>query len=44
MKNKDKIILTKILKYIEEQYEFINGYTYEEFQKDNKTVMYMYLI
>lgn len=38
MKSKDKIILIKILKYIEELHEFINGYTYEEFKKDRKTI------
>ena len=31
MKSKDQIILTKILRYIEELHEFINGYTYEDF-------------
>ncbi len=38
MKSKDKIILEKILKYITEIYEFINGYTYENFKNDKKTV------
>lgn len=38
MKNKDQIILTKILKYIEELHEFINGYSYEEFKNDKKTI------
>ena len=38
MKSKDKIILNKVLKYIEELYDFINGYTYESFKKDKKTV------
>lgn len=38
MKSKDKIILEKILKYIEELEEFINGYTKEQFMKDKKTI------
>lgn len=38
MKNKDKIILNKILKYIEELYDFINGYTYDSFKQDKKTI------
>lgn len=38
MKNKDKILLTKILKYIHELYEFTNGYDYERFCKDRKTI------
>lgn len=38
MKNKDQIILKKILKYIEELKEFIDGYSYEEFKKDKKTI------
>lgn len=37
MKSKDKIILTKMLKYIEELYEFIDCYTYETFKNDRKT-------
>ena len=35
---KDKLILTKILNYIEEIQEFIKGYTKEQFSKDRKTV------
>lgn len=38
MKNKDKIILTKILKYISELHDFINGYTKEKFINDRKTI------
>ena len=38
MKSKDKIILIKILEYIEEIKSFINGYTKEEFDSDRKTI------
>lgn len=38
MKSKDKIILTKILKYIDELQDFINGYNYSKFKKDKKTI------
>ncbi len=38
MKSKDIIILTKILKYIKELHDFINGYTYESFKQDKKTI------
>lgn len=38
MRNKDQIILKKILKYIEELKEFIDGYSYEEFKNDKKTI------
>ena len=38
MKDKDKLILTKILNYIEEIQEYIKGYTKEQFSKDRKTV------
>lgn len=38
MKSKDKIILTKVLKYIEEIEELITGYSHEQFNKDRKTV------
>lgn len=38
MKSKDKIILTKMLKYINELYEFIEGYIYEDFKNDKKTI------
>lgn len=38
MKSKDKVILMKILKYIEELHEFINGYTNNDFTKDKKTI------
>lgn len=38
MKNKDQIILVKILKYIEEIKEFIDGYSYEKFKDDKKTI------
>ena len=34
MKSKDKIILTKTLKYIEEIKLFIEGYSHEEFKND----------
>ena len=35
---KDKIILNKIVNYIKELYGFIDGYTYEQFQGDKKTI------
>ena len=38
MKSKDKVILTKILNYINELKEFIAGYNQEEFEKDKKTI------
>lgn len=38
MKSKDKIIISKILKYIEELYEFIDNYTYDSFKQDKKTI------
>ena len=38
MKSKDKIIITKILKYIDEIKIFINGYSYEKFSNDRKTI------
>lgn len=38
MKNKDKILITKILKYIEELHEFTNGYDNEKFNNDRKTI------
>lgn len=38
MKSKDKLILTKILKYIEEIEIFIDGYSHEKFKNDRKTI------
>lgn len=38
MKNKDQIILLKILAYIKEIKTFIEGYTEEIFYKDRKTI------
>lgn len=38
MKNKDIIILTKILSYIKELHDFIHGYTYDTFRHDKKTI------
>ncbi len=38
MKSKDKMIISKILKYIDEIKIFINGYSYEKFSNDRKTV------
>ena len=38
MKSKDKVILTKVLNYIDEIGEFIEGYTQKQFSKDRKTV------
>ena len=38
MKSKDKMIITKILKYIDEIKIFIKGYSYERFSNDRKTV------
>lgn len=35
---KDKIILNKIINYIKELYDFIDGYKYEQFQCDKKTI------
>ena len=34
MKNKDKIIIIKILNYIKELYIFIDGYGHKEFNED----------
>ena len=38
MRNKDGIILAKILDYIREIKMFINGYTQEDFNNDRKTI------
>ena len=38
MKSNDKIILVKILKYITELEEFIEGYSKEQFINDRKTI------
>lgn len=38
MKDKDNIILVKILNYIKEIKEFIEGYDYDTFSKDKKTI------
>lgn len=38
MKSKDMLILNKILNYIYEIKEFIDGYTKQEFNKDKKTI------
>ena len=38
MKSKDNIILSKILKYINELKDFINDYDYEKFKNDRKTI------
>ncbi len=38
MKSKDKIILEKILKYIEELHDFIKDYSHEDFENDRKTI------
>ena len=38
MKSKDRLILTKILKYIGEIKLFIEGYSHEEFNNDRKTI------
>lgn len=38
MKSKDKIILIKILKNIEELHDFIKGYNYNTFMQDKKTI------
>ena len=38
MKNKDKIILEKILKYIGELHDFIEGYDDKKFNEDRKTI------
>lgn len=36
MKSKDKIILMKVLKYIEEIEEFITGYSHKQFNEVEK--------
>ena len=38
MKNKDRLILQKIVNYIHEIQEFVAGYTKEQFDKDRKTI------
>lgn len=38
MKNKDIMLLTKILKYIDEIKVFITGYSHEKFKDDKKTI------
>ena len=38
MKSKDKLILNKILNYIGEIKDFINGYTKQQFNEDKKTI------
>ena len=38
MKSKDSVILTKILTYINELKDFIDGYNQETFEKDKKTI------
>ena len=38
MKSKDSLILQKMLNYIHEIQEFIDGYTHEEFNSDKKTI------
>lgn len=38
MKNKDKLMLQKVLKYINEIEEFIKDYTKEQFNNDRKTI------
>lgn len=38
MRSKDIVILNKILDYINEVKEFINGYSKEQFEADRKTI------
>lgn len=38
MQNKEIRSLQKMIEYIEKSIKYIDGYTYEEFIKDNKTV------
>lgn len=38
MKSKDNLIMIKILNYIDEHYDFIDGYDYDTFEKDRKTI------
>ena len=38
MKSKDIVIINKMLKYITELYDFINGYDYTKFCSDKKTI------
>ena len=44
MKSKDKIILVKILKYIDELNYFIDGFSKEIFNADRKTINAVYSI
>ena len=38
MQNKEIKSLQKMIEYIEKSFKYVEGYTYEEFIKDNKTV------
>lgn len=38
MKSKDKVILVKIQNYIKDIYNFIKGYSKEDFNNDKKTI------
>ena len=38
MINKDKIILQKIIAYIEDVYQYVHGFDFDSFLKDKKTV------
>ncbi len=38
MKNKEYMSLVKMIEYIDKSIEYTNGYSFEEFCKDNKTI------
>ena len=38
MKSKEYISLKKMIEYIDKSFEYTEGYIYEEFCKDNKTI------
>ena len=38
MKNKEYMALTKMIEYAEKTLKYTNGYTYEQFEKDEKTI------
>ncbi len=38
MKNKENISFIKMIEYIEKAFKYVNGYTFDEFCKDEKTI------
>ena len=44
MKSKDRLILIKILKYIDEIRAFKDGYSHEEFENDKKQFIWFILL